>query len=260
MGCGGSERPASDDQPSAAARPAADATATVQRWVDDDDCAVVTDSYTDSSYPEASDARTACEKDTTEGLCAGEYKVKSSRVDGTNATVVLALNASGTRTYKLVKQGNRWLVDDVSEQTAPQRGKLGDTLHYSESYELNGEPIDARLAITLLSLKRAKAPEYYPTKRGHRWLRTRARVMSDSSDELLLTTPDFLAVDAEGQRYPASGGPFTPSLEAATLSPGDTLTGYAGFELPTGARIIEVRYLPAGSTGSPLVWTADGSP
>lgn len=254
-GCGGGSDPATSDDEEQAATNAA------TTFVDKDDCALATDAFLSDSYALADDARAECERDRTKGLQRGEYSVKSSSVGEDKATVVLDLDIGGTRTFDLIKQGDRWLIDAFSEDLEAPVADLGKPLKYQESFEINGAPIDVRLEITVESLKNIEAPAYYPLGSNARLAEMKVRVNSDSSDSFDLSVPDFELVDTKGRRYPASGNPtaFDPSLgnEVATLAPGDSLTGFAGFEIPKSARAQEIRYSYAGSSQPPLTWSID---
>jgi hypothetical protein len=197
LGCGGgakSDGSKSAASPTAPTNSAADeraARGVVQRWVDKDDCSAITDSYVESAFADSGgDPRTACENDETQGLRSGEYQVVSASVNGDSGAVVLKTNFATQRRYTVVREGKKWLIDGVTEKVSPQRADVGKPLRYVESFELNGEPIDARLTVTVLSLRVRQAPPYTPTKAGRHWLAMRVRIHSSSSDKPDISVED----------------------------------------------------------------------
>jgi hypothetical protein len=183
--------------------------------------------------------------------------VVSTNIHGDNGTVVLKTDFATERRYAVVREGRKWLVDGEDEKVSVQRAKTGEPLRYAESFELDGEPIDARLTVTVLSVRVRQAPPYSLTKAGHHWLAMRVRVHSNSSDKLDISVENLQAVTPNGERYRGAGTPFEPSLgnDVATLEPGETLTGVVGVEVARRARIRSVRYPPAASSVGPLIWS-----
>ena len=235
---------------------AAKARAAVTRFVNNDDCDVLSTRFLEEGFPGESNPRAACRQDTLKGVRRGDYRVESVAVNGETATVRLKLNTNATRTYTVVKQGDRWLVDDLTEEAGTQRADLGEPLLFFAPLEIDGQQVDARLKVTVLSVKPSQPPEFYPSKGGP-WFRARARVTSDSSGPFIVSVSDFELVDAQGQRANGNSA-FEPRLghDSVTLSPGDTVTGFVGFELPRGSKPKEVRFLPAvAPEQNPMVWT-----
>jgi hypothetical protein len=230
---------------------------TIHRWVDQDDCSAGSDKFLASTYAGESDPRAACERNTLKGIRAGDYSVESVDVEGDTATVVLKLVTDATRTYTLVKNGDGWLVDDLSETSAVQKAPLGKPLEYLDSFELDGRPIDVRLTVTTLSLEPADPPQFYPSHGGS-WYRAKARIESDSSAPFYVSVSDFSLVDNRGQRAQGNSA-FEPPLgrDSVTLASRDEITGFVGFELPRGSKPTEVRYQHPASQGSPLTWPVD---
>lgn len=258
-GCGGS----SEGESAGSGDPQADAKAAqaaVQRFVDRNDCSVATDRLLEESYGGSGDeSREACKADPFEGLRADDYTVSSSEARGSRATVLLDADDGSIRRFTVVRKGDGWLVDNVTRKSPGQRVAFGKSLSYFDAYELNGEPLDVRLIITVLSLKPREAPRFTPTKAGHRWMAMRVRVRSESSGTLDIASSSFDAVTSDGSRYKGAGSPFQPTLgnDVSSIAPDDTLKGYVSFQVPKGRRITEVRYSAPASTTGPLVWKVE---
>jgi hypothetical protein len=245
VGCGGG---ASESEKKEAAQ------AAVQRWVDNDDCSAASDSYLESSYPDEPDPRAACSRDTLKGVRRGDYRVESVQIDGDSARVSLKLITGSTRTYSVVPQDDQWVVDDLDEEASQQQAKIGDPLYYLDSFELDGQPIDVRLTVTVLAIEPAQPPEFYPSHGGP-WFRAKVRVKSESSGPFYVGVSDFSLADQSGQQVQGNSA-FEPPLarDSTNIATGDRLTGFVGFELPKGSKPLEVRYLHPASQGAPLIW------
>ena len=114
---------------------------------------------------------------------------------------MIKTNSAVRRQYSVVRRDGEWLVDDFSEKVRAQRARVGETLRYQESFELDGQPIDARLATTVVRFEPAPGPPYVRAKAGHRWYRLEARVKSNSSGNLFVSAAAFKAIDAADRRY-----------------------------------------------------------
>lgn len=231
------------------------AKATVQRYVDEDDCALLSDRLAAEGYSSAKEGRAACMADTDPGLRSGEYSLKSGSIAGNTANVILSLDGGGTRTYELVRGGNSgWLIDASREDPT---GVVGNTFTFRDSFEQNGNPVNVNLRVTVLSVKdNAPAPEFSEAGAGKRWVRVRIRIRSRGKESFSQSTEDFKLVDAAGQRYTADGSAFQPTLGngGVDLSEGDKVLGYLGFKVPTQAKIMTIRLDRTFSSDPPLEW------
>lgn len=235
----------------------AKAEAAVTEFVNTDNCDLATDAFVLGYAPEAPDAgaaREACKRDTTEGLKRGEYKVTSSEADGDTANVVLALKTGETREYVVAFEGGEWLVDDFEEKASTTKHKLGATVPFADSYELDGRGLDVRLMVTTVSFKKGPPPEYaFEPELGGTWWKLEARIVSKSSGEVFSNTTDFVVRDQEGQSF-QGGVDYKPELAAPSIATGETVKGFLSFNLPKGSRPVEVLYRPAASQNRRITW------
>jgi hypothetical protein len=84
---------------------------TVQRWLDDNDCAVLTDDFDNDN----ADLNGQCGNDPYTGLRAGDYTIADSAVTGDGATVTIRRTDNMRRTFTLVQEDGRWRIDDDRE-------------------------------------------------------------------------------------------------------------------------------------------------
>lgn len=255
IGCGGSDD-AGVKQTSNTPEAGLDrAKAVVTRYVNEDVCALMSDRYAGEGYRSADEGRAACEADPNPGLSAGEYKIKTGSVAGSKATVILALNGGGTRTYTLVRGGpSGWQIDGFEEN---QRGVVGDTFTFRDSYEQDGNPVNVNLRVTVMAVKdNVPAPEFFEPGAGKRWVRVRVRIRSRGKESFSQSTDDFKLIDASGQRYSSDGAAFQPSLGngGVSLSEGDVVVGYLGFKVPRRAQVKAIRLSSTFVSRSPLEW------
>lgn len=256
-GCGGSsprdaaQRPRQTD-------PEADRAAAeraVHRWVDDDDCTMLSERFAAEGFASADEGRADCERHEDRGLRAGEYAItRTTLISNDQARAELRLNEGGTRSYGLVREGGRWRIDSFAERF---KGRVGDTFTLRDAYEQDGTAVTVNVRVTLLAVKDdASSPQYFPADAGKRWVRARFRLKSRSPSNFNQSTGDFKLVGGDGARYLADGAAFEPSLGngGVDLSQGDVVTGYLGFMVPKKAKLHEIRLNPV-SGGAPLQWT-----
>lgn len=251
VGCGGSGSNADPADQAAA-------TKAVTSYVDGSDCELSTERLLNEAYP-GSNPKADCEADQLEGMQKGDYKLGSTTIDGDKATVRLTRLDGTAFTFTAVKQDGKWLVDNsASKPPASSEAKLGEPQWVFSQQEINGVPIDGRLKVTVLSAKPASAPDYPPPAAGKEFWRAKARVLSESSKTIYVSVNDFSLVTADGERY--TGTPiFQPPIgnNDVNLAPGDTVTGYVGFEVPKKARVTRVEYSPGCCSDperGPLKW------
>ena len=249
--CGGGESSSSPADQAAA-------TKAVQSYVDDSSCELSTERLLKEYYP-GSNPKADCAADQLEGMRKGDYKLSGATVGGEQATVRITRLDGAVVTYSVVKQDGKWLVDaSAIKPPAPTEAKLGQPQWVFSQQEINGVPIDGRLKVTVLSAKPTSAPDYAPPASGKEFWRVKARVLSESSKTIYVSVNDFYLVTAQGERY--IGTPiFEPPIgnNDVNLAPGDTVTGYAGFEIPKKARIARVEYSPSCCSDrerGPLKW------
>lgn len=236
VGCGGS---GSSESPADQAA----ATKAVQTFVDSSACDLFTERLLKEYYP-GSNPKADCEADQLEGMRKGDYKLGSTTVDGDKATVRLTRLDGTAYTFTAVKQDGKWLVDNsASKPPATSEAKLGEPQWVFSQQEINGVPIDGRLKVTVLSAKPASAPDYPPPASGKEFWQVKARVLSESSKTIYVSVNDFSLVTADGERYTGTSI-FQPPIgnNTVNLAPGDTVTGYAGFEIPKKVRIARVEF------------------
>jgi hypothetical protein len=256
-GCGDSSpQDASQRRPQtdpAAKRAAAERA--VHQWVDDDNCAMMSERFAAEGFASADEGRADCERHEDRGLRAGEYEItRTTLVSKDQARAELRVKEGGTRTYGLVREGGRWRIDTFEERF---KGKVGDTFTLKDAYEQNGTPVTVNVRVTLLAVKdNAPSPQYFPPDAGKRWVRARFRLKSRSPSNFSQSTGDFKLVGGDGARYLSDGAAFEPSLGngGVDLSQGDIVTGYLGFMVPKKAKLKEIR-LNIASGGAPLEWT-----
>jgi hypothetical protein len=257
-GCGGEDANGGGSDDSEAA--AVEAQKAVTTFVDSDDCDYLTDRFISEGFPGADDpedARAACEASTNKGLRKGEYRVTSAKVDGDDAaTVVLALDAGGTRTYKVVETDGKWLLNGFSEKASTEKHKLGSAVPFRDSYELNGRSLEVRLSISAPSLQKVAAPPYaYQPEPGGSWWKLQASLRSDSSGEVMVDNNDWALRDQEGQSFRGTVE-FKPDLgsDTSSVAPGETVKGFLTFNLGRGSKPVEVLYQPNVSPGKRITW------
>ena len=214
----------------------------VRRWVDDDDCSLMSDRYAAEGYASVAAGEKACEAATDPGLEAGEYTVDGVTIRGRRAQARLVLEPAGQRIYLLVRGGAPgWEIDGVSQTFL---GLPGVTFPYRPRFAPGGGPHPHAL-MTVLGIQ---------TGRG--WARARIRVQTRGKGTFRFHTGHFRAVDARGRRSSAGGRTFRPSLGRGVvkLTGNDAVTGYLGFRIAPGARLADVRFAPGKA--DPLVWKA----
>lgn len=252
-GCSGESQQATDPKEKA------QITSALQRYVDDDDCSAATRRYLEESYPDAADPLEGCRDDPYNGLLAGQYEITSVSVDGDSARVQLLEDGGGRRTYSLVKEKDRWLVSQVATKPGRVNAQVGQALYSRAAFELNGRPAEANMAITVLSIEPSEPPDpYSPPKPGSRYWKMKAKVKSFSRLRSDFNTNDLSLLMAGGQRYAGEGYPFEPTLGncCTTIAPGDTLTGYASFQVPKSQKkALAVQYSPTYDENGPYKWS-----
>ena len=100
--------------------------ATVARWVKRGDCGLMTDRYVGAGYRSVAEGRRACQIE-ADKTPVEPYRVESTREDGDDAGVVLALEDGRRLTFWLVARGERGWAIDGYEERRPGDGAVGAT-------------------------------------------------------------------------------------------------------------------------------------
>ena len=137
--CGGDD----DDSPDSR-RPAAERArpeATIARWVKEGDCGLMTDRYVGFGYRSVAAGRRACQIE-ADRTPVEPYRVESARVDGDDASVVLALEDGRRFTFWLVARGQRGWAIDGYEERRPGDATVGATEVMAAFERRTGERLD----------------------------------------------------------------------------------------------------------------------
>jgi hypothetical protein len=100
--------------------------ATIARWVKQGDCGLMTDRYEGFGYRSVAEGRRICQIE-ADKTPVESYRVESTRVDGDDASVVLALDHGRRYTFWLVARGRRGWAIDGYEERRPRDGAVGAT-------------------------------------------------------------------------------------------------------------------------------------
>ena len=230
----------------------------LHRWIDVDDCTVGSTHYlTEGTGKSRAAALHECERTVQpeNDLRAGEYTIKSVQAEGAGAEATIALHHGGEWHFALVPDGAQgWQVNAISET---YKARMGQPLEYRNYYEVNGKPTHVKLEVRPQSLVVAQPDPSLVSGIGGspRWLRGGFRIHNLSKDAFSFGMEELVAVDSAGHRYSGKAA-FKPYLgdEVISLSPGDTVTGYVGFQVPTHAKITRLRFIPAASESGPYEW------
>jgi hypothetical protein len=217
--------------------------AAVQRYIDQDDCAVVTDRFAELRYP-GPDPRAACSRDRDSGWNAGEYRVVSTDVDGDVAFVV-AEQLGVRRTYDLVRGSSGWHIDGVLVEHGTRRARLGRSLATEDDWTMDdGRDLDVRLVVTVrdLEARQTSATECEAI--------AKVRMRSRSDDSITLRSSDFALVDTE--RKMTRGTQWQGAAPA--IAPGETISVKVGFTVPCATNVAAVAFSFNGE-GQILAWS-----
>ena len=116
---GGDESPDSRRAAPERARPEA----TIARWVKEGDCGLMTDRYVGAGYRSVAEGRRACQVE-ADKTPVEPYRVESTREDGNDAAVVLALRDGRRLTFWVVARGERGWAIDGYEERRPRDGAV----------------------------------------------------------------------------------------------------------------------------------------
>lgn len=137
--CGGD-----DDESPDSRRPAAERArpeATIARWVKKGDCGLMTDRYVGFGYRSVAEGRRACQVE-ADKTPVEPYRVESTRVDGDDANVVLALKDGRRFIFWLVAREERgWAIDGYEERRQGD-GAVGATQVMAAFERRTGERLD----------------------------------------------------------------------------------------------------------------------
>ena len=112
--CGGEDDDSPDSRRARVER--ARPEATIARWVKKGDCALMTDRYVGFGYRSVAEGRRDCQIE-ADKTPVEPYRVESTRVDGDDAGVVLALRDGRRYIFWLVARGERgWAIDGYEER------------------------------------------------------------------------------------------------------------------------------------------------
>ncbi len=100
--------------------------ATIARWVKKGDCDLMTDRYVGFEYRSVAEGRRACQIE-ADKTPVEPYRVESARVDGDDASVVLALEDGRRFIFWLVARGERGWAIDGYEERRPGDGAVAAT-------------------------------------------------------------------------------------------------------------------------------------
>lgn len=163
-------------------------------------------------------------------------------------------NAAGT-------EGRR---EGTSQSDAPQpviEGVVGETLRTRDTYESNGQPVDERLSIAVLSVDDPAKPDNAfladaLAKTAHRWIKVRIRVTQDGRTSTTVLTSQFAATSPTGETFAAADSSvfepsISPSSNAIDLDPGRLRTGMIAIQAPRGTRLDAIEFRDAGLGPAP---------
>lgn len=231
-----------------------------QTLIDNDDCNLLSDEFLAASYDATgAEGRALCKDDNAPGKIAGDYKVGDVTIKDDKATVTLNLTPAGKSTVMLTKANNKWLVDDIVDNL---NVKVGQTIRYITAYLLNDAPTDIRADITIKKIDETPPLTNDDTagldKPGYRWVGVEVQVINRGRDTVTINTQDFYLVDNEGGRYKTEYGLLKPELgsDTADVSAGDKLTGWLTIQLPSKAKIKEIKFSPPEDS-TPMSWSFD---
>jgi hypothetical protein len=131
------------------------------------------------------------------------------------------------------------------------RGSVGDTLRTADNYHENDRPVQERLAITLLSVKRNIQPDEpgLEPSSGNTYFGVRLKITQSGSTGANPSSTMFSLLDEQGQKFELAeyGGIAKPELGEGgqgpiQLDPGSTLSGYLVFEVPADAQPTTFKY------------------
>lgn len=222
-------------------------TAATHRWIDDDDCALMTARFAAEGYSSAAEGRRACEQDTDPGLESGDYSIAAVRAGAKKATVTIRLGPGRARVLGFVHSPGGWRIDSTRED---YETRVGRSLPLREDYLKNGQPVTIDARLTALSVEDAEPPAGgRPAGTGRHWVRAAMRADSRGSEPLEPKIFELWAITSTGARVEtAPRAPFTPrfGIDDGLYPRGSTATGFAVFAVEDGET---VRALELASTG-----------
>ena len=115
--------------------------ATIARWVEKGDCGLMTDRYVGAGYRSVAEGRRACQIE-ADKTPVEPYRVESTRRDGDDARVVLALEDGRRLTFWLIARGERGWAIDGYEERRPGDGEVGATEVMAAFERRTGERLD----------------------------------------------------------------------------------------------------------------------
>lgn len=221
--------------------------ATTSSWIDDDDCAAMSDSFAAEGYGSASEGRRACEADDTPGLERGDYSVGRVTVSGRRASVRLRLAPDRAYVLGLVHTPAGWRVDSSREELTAQ---VGRSLPLREDYLKNGTPVTIAARIAVVAIEDAEPPAgALEAGTGKHWVRVAMRADSTGGEPLEPKAFDLSALSSGGIRLdPVQKAPFTPrfGFEDTRFPRGTTATGFVTFAVEDGQSVREVDLTSTG--------------
>lgn len=233
----------------------------VRRWVDKNDCSLMSDRYAAEGVASARAGRDACRRNKYRGLQAADYVFDEFRMGGDGkARAILELKQGGKRIYYLVRGGKQgWQIDGRDDKF---EGGVGAQYIYLAPVPVLGHTVAARALIRLVAADTATRGLRTPAAPGRTFIRARFRLENLGDESFALPAKGFVAVDQKGRRYGASTGAYDDPLtrgKRIRLARGKVVSGFVGFDVPDDATITELRFDPPTS-GGPFVWTLQKRP
>jgi hypothetical protein len=140
-------------------------------------------------------------------------------------------------------------------------GAVGDALKTTDTYESNGQPVEERLSVAVLSVDDPAKPNNAfladaLAKKGHRWIRVRVRVEQNGSTSTRVLTHQFTAASSAGETFGAAAtSVFEPSIAPSSnsieLDPGRTRTGFIAIQATEGTQITAIEFRDGGFGPAP---------
>jgi hypothetical protein len=132
---------------------------------------------------------------------------------------------------------------DIADLSAGDSPALGDSVTYTDAAGAS-----TTITVGLVDPFTENDPTYPPVE-GMRFVAVQPVFENSGSVPYYADPFDVYLRDATGQLYSATSITRPPAiavatLEAQTLSPGDRISGYVGFQVPTDAAVTDVLYFP----------------